>query len=186
MPGNRHEWFLSQVCCHRAALHRYLRKFASCPEDIEDLVQETLTRVYALPDFQALESPRAMLFSIAHNLAVERARRITVQATDSMADLECLNVFSSEGAPEEQLDARRRFELFCAAVEQLPPVCRRAFVLRKVHQLSHVEIAEVLNVAQSTIEKHVAKGLVRCKKYLQDRGLFESADERGVKLPRAR
>jgi len=44
-------------------------------EDIEDLVQETYVRVYALSYTQAVDSPRALLFRIAHNMAVERARR---------------------------------------------------------------------------------------------------------------
>ena len=176
MADKRHDWFLDQVFHHRAALHRYLGKFTSGAEDIEDLVQETYVRIYALPDFQQVESPKALLFRIAHNLAVERARRHKSQATDTMADFESLDVFSNEVPADEQADARRRFESFCAAVERLPPLCRRVFVLRKVHKLSHAEISEVLGVSQSTIEKHVAKGLVRCRDYLRELGLLDVVD----------
>ena len=176
MADKRHDWFLDQVFHHRAALHRYLGKLTSGAEDIEDLVQETYVRIYALPDFRQVESPKALLFRIAHNLAVERARRHKSQATDTMADLESLDVFSNEVPPDEQTDARRRFESFCAAVERLPPLCRRVFVLRKVHKLSHAEISEVLGVSQSTIEKHVAKGLVRCRDYLRELGLLDVVD----------
>jgi RNA polymerase sigma-70 factor (ECF subfamily) len=176
MAEKRHDWFLNQVFQHRAALHRYLGKLTSGAEDIEDLVQETYVRMYALPDYHQVESPKALLFRIAHNLAVERARRQKAQATDTMADLETLSVFSNEAPPDEQTDARRRFESFCAAVERLPPLCRRVFVLRKVHKLSHAEISEVLGVSQSTIEKHVAKGLVRCRDYLRELGLLDVGD----------
>ena len=48
MADERHEWFLNQIFRHRAALYRYLRKFTSGAEDVEDLVQETYVRVYAL------------------------------------------------------------------------------------------------------------------------------------------
>ena len=178
MAEKRHDWFLNQVFQHRAALHRYLGKLTSGAEDIEDLVQETYVRMYALPDYHQVESPKALLFRIAHNLAVERARRYKSQATDTMADLETLSVFSNEAPPDEQTDARRRFESFCAAVERLPPLCRRVFVLRKVHKLSHAEISEVLGVSQSTIEKHVAKGLVRCRDYLRELGLLDVADSK--------
>ena len=176
MAEKRHDWFLNQVFHHRAALHRYLGKLTSGAEDVEDLVQETYVRMYALPDFQIVESPKALLFRIAHNLAVERARRRKTQATETMADLDTLNVFSNEAPPDEQTDAHRRFESFCAAVERLPPLCRRVFVLRKVHKLSPAEISEVLGVSQSTIEKHVAKGLVRCRDYMRELGLLEVAD----------
>jgi RNA polymerase sigma-70 factor (ECF subfamily) len=93
-----------------------------------------------------------------------------------MADLEALNVYSNEAPPDEQTDARRRFESFCAAVDQLPPLCRRVFVLRKVHKLTPAEISAVLGVSQSTIEKHVAKGLVRCRDYLRELGLLDVVD----------
>src|SRR5579859_4646100 len=132
--------------------------------------------MYALRDFREIESPRAMLFRIAHNTAVERARRQAAQTTDSVGDFESLNVYSNEAPADEQIDARRRFESFCAAVDRLPPLCRRVFVLRKVYRLSPAEISEVLGVSHSTIEKHVAKGLVRCRDYLQEKGLLDSMD----------
>jgi RNA polymerase sigma-70 factor (ECF subfamily) len=180
MAESRREWFLQQIFCHRAALYRYLRKFTSQAEDIEDLVQETYLRVYGLPDFTAVDSPRALLFRIAHNLAVERARRQKSQATDSVGDLEGITVYSVDAPADVQLDDRRRFEAFCAAVDQLPPLCRRVFVLRKVYRLSHQEIAEVLGVAHSTIEKHVAKGLVRCRDYLRRAGMLDALDGTAV------
>jgi RNA polymerase sigma-70 factor (ECF subfamily) len=173
MADERHEWFLNQIFRHRAALHRYLRKFTYGAEDIEDLIQETYVRLYGLADYRAVDSPKALLFRIAHNLAVERARSRKTQATDSMADLEQLGVYSKEVPADEQLDSRRRFESFCAAVDRLPPLCRRVFVLRKVFKLSHAEISEVLGVSHSTIEKHVAKGLVRCRDHLRELGLLE-------------
>lgn len=176
MADDRKDWFLKQVFRHRAALHRYLRRFTSGAEDVEDLVQETYVRIYALRDYQQIDSPRAMLFRIAHNAAVERARRQSTQATDSVADLEALNVFSTDAPADVQIDARRRFESFCTAVDRLPPLCRRVFVLRKVYRLSHDEIAEILGVSHSTIEKHVAKGLVRCRDYLKEIGLLDTAD----------
>jgi RNA polymerase sigma factor (sigma-70 family) len=171
MADERHDWFLNQIFRHRAALHRYLQRFTSGAEDVEDLVQETYVRMYSLPDYRKIESPRALLFRIAHNMAVERARRQSTQATDSVADLELLNVYSTEAPADEQIDARQRFESFCAAVDRLPPLCRRVFVLRKVYRLSHDEIAEVLGVSHSTIEKHVAKGLVRCRDYMRGTGM---------------
>jgi RNA polymerase sigma-70 factor (ECF subfamily) len=174
--ADRHEWFLNQIFRHRADLQRYLQRFTSDAEDIEDLIQETYLRVYSLPDYETVDSPKAYLFTTARNLAIERARRNRDQATDSVADFEPLSLASLGSAVDAQVDARRRFESFCLAVDSLPPVCRRAFVLRKVYQLSHSEIAEVLGIAQSTIEKHVVKGLIRCRDYLRERGLLDGIE----------
>jgi len=183
MGDERHDWFLNQIFRHRAALHRYLRKFTSGAEDVEDLVQETYVRMYALRDFREIESPQALLFRIAHNTAVERARRRAAQTTDSVGDFDSLNVYSTEAPADEQIDARLRFESFCAAVDRLPPLCRRVFVLRKVYRLSHDEIAEVLGVSHSTIEKHVAKGLLRCRDYLRETGLMDASDANNRSAP---
>lgn len=177
---NRHEWFLNQIFRHRADLQRFLQRFTSGAEDIEDLIQETYLRVYSLPNYEGLESPKAFLFTVARNLAVERARRDTCHATDAVADFEALHVYSLASDADEQFDATRRFEAFCSAVDSLPSVCRRAFVLRKVYKLSHSEIAEVLNVSHSTIEKHVVKGLKRCRDYLRERGMLEHMGEHDV------
>ena len=186
MADERRKRLLEQVLCHRAALQKYLRKFTAGAEDVEDLVQEAYVRVCAMPAAQ-VESPRALLFSIARNLAVDRARQKLSHATDDVADFEPLNVSSEEAQPDEQVDLRRRFESFCDVVDSLPPLCRRVFVLRKVYQLSHAEIAQVLGLSHSTIEKHVAKGLLRCRDRLRSLGLLEGLEVPGDEpLPRRR
>ena len=186
MRDERRKRLLDQIFSHRAALQKYLRKFTAGAEDTEDLVQEAYVRVCALPDGQQVNSPRALLFRIARNLAVDRARQRLTRATDDVADFEPLNVSSEEAEPDEQVDAHRRFESFCTAVDSLPPLCRRVFVLRKVHQLSHAEIAQVLGLSHSTIEKHVAKGLVRCRDRLRELGLLEESEMAAGERPQRR
>jgi RNA polymerase sigma factor (sigma-70 family) len=187
VADERRKWLLDQIFSDRAALRKYLRRFTAGAEDVEDLVQEAYVRVCGMPDGQVVDSPRALLFRIARNLAVDRARQKVTQATDDVADFGPLNVSSEEAEPDEQVDLRRRFESFCAAVDSLPPLCRRVFVLRKVYQLSHAEIAQVLGLSHSTIEKHVAKGLLRCRDRLRSLGLLEGLEvASGEPLPRRR
>ncbi|MGB6485473.1 MAG: RNA polymerase sigma factor [Steroidobacteraceae bacterium] len=186
MADERRKRLLDQILGHRAALQKYLWKFTAGAEDVEDLVQEAYVRVCAMSPAQ-VDSPRALLFSIARNLAVDRARQRLSHATDNVADFEPLNVSSQEAQPDEQVDLRHRFESFCDVVDGLPPLCRRVFVLRKVYQLSHAEIAQVLGLSHSTIEKHVAKGLLRCRDRLRSLGLLEGLEVAGDEpLPRRR
>jgi RNA polymerase sigma-70 factor (ECF subfamily) len=168
MSPDRHEWFLNQVFCHRRMLKQYLRRYLNSDEDIEDVIQDTYLRIYAIQDYTKVESPKALLITIAHNLAVELGRRRVSRATDAVADFDALGVSANNPRLEEQMDARRRFEVFCSAVDSLPPICRRVFVLRKVYKLSQSEISAVLGISQSTVEKHAAKGLVRCRDHLRE------------------
>src|SRR5205809_15602 len=88
--------------------------------------------------------------------------------------------------PVLQRYLRKRLNAFCRAVDSLPPVCRRACVLRKVYRLSQVEIGAVLGVSENTVEKHVAKGLVRCRDYLRAHGLLGETDRHGREKGRQR
>ncbi len=186
MPSDRREWFLNQVFCHRAMLKGYLRRYLSSEEDIEDVIQDTYLRIYGIQDYTQVESPKALLISIAHNQAVSLLRSRNRKDTEPVADFEALGVSSDTAMPEEQLEARRQFEAFCAAVDHLPPICRRVFILKKVYKLSQKEIGAVLGISQSAIEKHVAKGMVRCRDHLREHGLHdtvEAPEAAGAVLP---
>ena len=67
--------------------------------------------------------------------------------------------------------------MFCRAVGGLPEQCRRAFILKKVYGLSQQEIADRLSISQSTVEKHIAKGLLMCREYMESTSRQERARE---------
>lgn len=180
MSSDRHEWFLNQVFRYRPVLQRYLRKRLNTEEDIEDVIQDTYLRIYALQDYQSVESPKSLLIKIAHNLAIELVRRRQSRESGGVVEIDAPDVSDKDtAAVDEQIDARQRFEAFCRAVDSLPPICRRAFVLRKLYGLSQVEISAVLGVSENTVEKHVAKGLVRCRDYLREQDLLSGYEQRG-------
>jgi RNA polymerase sigma-70 factor (ECF subfamily) len=60
--------------------------------------------------------------------------------------------------------------IFAEAISALPPQCRRVFLLRKVQGLSQKDVAQRLGLSVSTVEKHLATGLVKCSEYLKLRG----------------
>ena len=60
--------------------------------------------------------------------------------------------------------------MFCRAVASLPAQCRKAFLMRKVYGMSHKDVAEQLGISISTVEKHVASGLLRCSTHLREGG----------------
>ena len=66
--------------------------------------------------------------------------------------------------------------VFCEAVRELPPQCRRVLILKKVYGLSHAEIAERLNITVSTSNQHLAKAIAKCTLYMQERGYLDDTD----------
>ena len=44
-----------------------------------------------------------------------------------------------------------------ASLSKLPPLCRDAFLLNRIEELSHAEIAARLGVSVRTIDRHIAR-----------------------------
>ena len=60
-------------------------------------------------------------------------------------------------------------QVHCDAVATLSPQVRKAYLLRKVHGLSHKEIAAHEGIAVSTVEKHLMKATEVCERYVRER-----------------
>jgi len=51
----------------------------------------------------------------------------------------------------------------------LPAQCRKVYLLRKVHGLSHKEISDRLEISISAVEKHILRGVLKCRAYVKER-----------------
>lgn len=165
MSDARHATFVRLFAESRDALRRYVRRLVRSRDAADEIVQEAFLRTYAQGD--AVHTPRAFLFSTARNLASDRRRHDRIAATDTVGDFDDSRVVSSRGALEEQLIADEASRLLREAVDRLPPQCHAAFALRVFHGHSYKEIGDRLGLAQKTVEKHIAYGLLRTHEYLR-------------------
>lgn len=154
----------------KRALERLVRRFVR-PADIEDIVQETFVRAYEAELVRPIRHPRAFMLQTARNLALNHIDRCDQRIVESLEDLVDSTTLPRSNGLDVELETMERFHAFCRAVRELPLQCRRAFILKKVYGLSQHEIADYLGIAESTVEKHVAKGFLHCWRYLESRGL---------------
>jgi RNA polymerase sigma-70 factor (ECF subfamily) len=159
---------LSEFAASKAALRRYLGRFFSVPQDVEDMLQEVFLRAYAAETRTPILLARAYLFRVAKHVALNELARRKTFATSSMEDFDDPDVVGSETQPgvEQEVDGRRRLALFASAVAALPDQCRKVLVLKKIEGLSQREIAKRLGIAESTAEKHLAKGLLLTRDFM--------------------
>lgn len=157
---------------NRDALRRYVQRYVFRSEDVEDLVQETFIHAFAAETSRHVRFPKAFLFRVARNLALNERTKIAHATTQLLEDLPDPSVIRdvSQAAADEEMYARQQVRLLAQAVAALPPQCSRVFLLRKVQGLSYKQIAARLNISVSTVEKHVALGLLRCGEYLRQQG----------------
>jgi len=150
-------------------LKRFLARFFSDRQDIEDVAQEAYLRAYVAEQKKEIEQPKAFLFRIARNVALTQLTRKSKQITDYIEDSTDPSVIESGETVEGDLEAQQSFGLYCEAVASLPEKCRQVFLLRKVHGLRHKEIAERMSISVSSVEKYLRRGLLECRAYIRER-----------------
>lgn len=152
---------------HLPVLRRFVARFFSQHQDIEDIAQEAYLRAFQSGRDNPPRSPRAFLLRVARNLALNELARKSrwMSETIESAGLEQ----QASHKLEDDLLSQQRLSLFCEAASQLPTQCRKVFLMRKVYGYTHREIASELGISEKTVEKHVATGLLRCSRFLEAR-----------------
>jgi len=153
-----------------ARLRHYIARILRRPEDIEDIAQESFLKVLEAGSKGEIRYPQAYLYRTARNLSLNSQTRKSNQVVDSIEDLLDPDVLNQSAQLEDTLMAQEGFELFCRAAAGLPEQCRQVLILRKVYGLSQQEVAERLGIAVSTVEKHLAKAMVRCRRFMANHG----------------
>lgn len=152
-------WFETEVLPLEGRLTRYLRRMWRDPAEIDDLRQEIYVRVYESAHNRIPPAAGPHLFAVARNLLIDRLRRARLVPIDHGADLARLNVITDEVDAERVLSGREEIRRLQEIVAILPPRCREVFRLRKVLGQSQKEVAATLGIAESTVEKQLAKAM---------------------------
>jgi RNA polymerase sigma-70 factor (ECF subfamily) len=132
---------------------------------VEDLAQETFIRVLrALPRFE-LDGPAKLstwLLRIAARLAINelQRRRPPIESLPTTDE-----VHAGAASADEAHTRRRVAAAIQAAVAELAPEYRAAFLLREYHGLEYAEIAEALELDLGTVKSR----LHRARKSLRER-----------------
>ncbi len=162
MPGN--EMIIDTYLSCRSYLARAVSRIVP-PHEIEDIVQETYVRVCQFKPKSDIRTPRALMVKIARNLALDHIKRAEWRLTSRIEEDSEMEVGEASRLADEtfnRVTSDEEFAQFCEAVRQLPLQCRRVFVLKKVYGYSQREIARELEISESTVEKHIAKGMKLC------------------------
>lgn len=141
------------------------------PKEVEDIVQETYVRLCTMEQPKSIAEPKSFLYRTAKNLAFDHLKRAETRLSDELDDsLDGLIDGSLDGVGADNtyhnVASDQEFAHFCDAVRQLPGASRKVFVLKKVYGYSQKEIAKMMNISESTVEKHIAQGMKRCMVYM--------------------
>lgn len=152
------------------SLKRFLTRFLDSPVEIEDVLQEAFLKTLEAERKTRIKAPRAFLFTTCKNLALNLIARNRRRRTYPVADFDELNVSIDVEAvatmdPEAAMVLDQLIGFAGEAVESMSPRVREVFVLRKVYGYSHKEISARLGIAISTVEKHIARGVLQIRRH---------------------
>lgn len=156
-PGSNVAEIFSDI---EASLSRFLLRFLDRPEDIQDVMQETYLRVQKANNKQKIGAPVAYFYQAAKNLALNERARHHNSRTEFVTDYDHLSAVYNNSSPDIEVMIGEELAHAMAALERLSPRVRQTYIMRKVHGFSQKETAKRLGISQSTVEKHVAKGIV--------------------------
>jgi len=169
--------FLSYSANIKMFVSRIVKK-----DDIDDIVQETFVKSYEADLKQEIKYARSYMLKTAKNLALNHIAKWDNKYNDSLEDFVEPPVQLSSANLESEFESKERFLQFCRATEQLTSSVRKSFVLKKVYGLSQKEIAQYLNLSESTVEKHIAKGLLSCAKHMERIDSLTCPKTKGVSI----
>jgi RNA polymerase sigma-70 factor (ECF subfamily) len=146
--------FYNRLCVYTRS---YVRDFTAAEEIVEDLfvwIWENRA------GWEVHTSLRQYLYTSVRNRALKHLRheRVRRRVHDTATRAAVPPGMAGPAlAPDEELELRELAALVDRTVGGLPDRCREAFQLSRGHGLTHAEIAEVMGISVSTVEKHIVR-----------------------------
>lgn len=149
-------------------LFPYLRRLLRSAEPAEEIVQETMLRVWLSRDrLPEIEFPTPWVFKIAANLAYNTLQR-------RLKEEGILRSLVPAAESSEDPEARRQFRelvrLTREAIRLMPPERRRIYLLSRDAGLDRHQIAEQLHISPSTVKNTLTSAIASIRDYLQKAG----------------
>jgi RNA polymerase sigma factor (sigma-70 family) len=124
-------------------------------------VQDTCVRALQMVAPQTVQDPVRYVLRIARNLFIDYRRR---RGRDGALFEHIMNTALAADdcpGPERTLMGKEALSQVMAAIENLPPRCKEAFVCHRFESMSYSVIAHRMGISISMVEKHIAEAMER-------------------------
>lgn len=133
-------------------------------DQAEDLVQEAFVKLWTNCLKVVFEKAGAWLYTVARNTHYNQVAHDKVVLEYEKA---ASNPVEHE-TPEFQLEAKEYMERLQEAINALPDGQREVFLLNRVDKVTYAEIASLLGISQTAVEKRMQKALLKMKEFLKN------------------
>jgi RNA polymerase sigma-70 factor, ECF subfamily len=148
---------------------RYVLRRMRNPGRAEEVAQETFLRLFRyLKEGRSIENPKAWLFTVANNLAIDGSRDENyIQDLDETTWRKIEDTRMDAADPEKLALHGERLERLRSVVLNLTPLQRECLHLR-AEGLRYREIAELMDISISTVADAVRRATLKISREFDD------------------
>lgn len=157
--------FRTSVLPLKNELFRLALRITQNRHDAEDIVQETMLRVWSRREqWPEIESMEAFCLTICRNLALDKQKSMDRQ-TSTALDMEYDRPDRSYASdPEEQTVQRDRLQMVRKLMDTLPEKQRTCIQLRDVEGKAYKDIATVMGITEQQVKVNIFRARQTIKK----------------------
>lgn len=160
--GNDHAQRISRLFSeHNESLIQFLATRLHSVQEAKEVAQEAYVRLLSLEDSGAVSFLRAFLFKTAANLAVDRIRSRNRQR--QAVDAGLCDEAREAPTPDREAASAQEVAIVRRLIGELPPKCRRAFLLHRVHGAEFSQIAEEMGLSERMVRHYVLRAVLYCR-----------------------
>lgn len=154
-------------------LFAFICRFVGDEDLAEDLVQDTLIKVYTHRHaYREIARFSTWIYTIAGNLARTELRKRKRRATFSMSALGLgereYELPSEDFTPSKTLEGKQTEKHIRIALAKLPLHFRTVIILRDVQELSYEEISKIMKIPLGTVKSRVNRARLRLQEMLSN------------------
>ncbi|MEN7546271.1 RNA polymerase sigma-70 factor [Rapidithrix thailandica] len=151
-------------------LYHYTLYFVKHAETAEEIVYDVFMKIWKqIGELDAIRNPEAYLYTLTRNHALNHLKshqkykgHLTIDGVG--AEPSCTDYFT----PEAFYLNKELEGVLNAAIEQLPPQCKKVFRLVKQEGYKYRQAAEQLNISVNTVDIQMARAVKKLRNILQE------------------
>ena len=130
----------------------------------EDITQESFVKLWLNCATVVMESVMGYLYTIANRLFIDQTRSQKVRLKFEKEPIKTSNTED----PYHQLRTEEFREALETTISDLPDGQREVFLLNRIDGHTYKEIAEMLQISSTAVEKRMAKALAKLRDRIQE------------------
>ena len=160
---------------YKDRLLNFIYRFLNDLDRSEDLVQDTLLKLYTHKDsYKEIAKFSTWLYTIAANLARTELRKLKRRKTFSITELSYEDrefiISSSDADPSDDHLSQNFEKSVQKALLALPDDFKTVIILRDIQELSYDEISKIVELPLGTVKSRINRGRIKLQQLLKKKG----------------